>query len=79
MTDFIICRNCGTEEHAHLIDAKPEIGADENSDFTRMECIACYGPGWRPAASTSDFKLSVAPHLAPYYAAYAGRMGWTPQ
>lgn len=65
--DTIACHGCGRREHAELIDAKPQPGTDpETSDWTRLECVACYGPGWEPVGEGS-LDLSVRPDLKPYY------------
>lgn len=70
----IRCHKCGRVEDAHLIDGKPHPGADENSDFTRLECIACYGPGWLPTGGVEDIKRSVCPDLAPHYERFRQRL-----
>jgi hypothetical protein len=58
--DYFKCQRCGVREHIDLLDAKPSSG-DENDDFDRLECVACYGPGWCPASGTDDFKMSAVP------------------
>lgn len=75
MSDISYCRNCGVDEHIHLLDAKNPDG-DENGDFTVLECIACYGAGWLPTAGPSDFALSVAPRLRWRYRAWLLREKW---
>lgn len=45
-TDIFPCAACGKPTHIDDLDAKPQPGAGENSDFTRFECEACYGPGY---------------------------------
>jgi hypothetical protein len=74
MKDTALCMKCGTVEHLNLLDGKNP--SDENGDFTQIECIACYGPGWLPTSGPEDFKLSVAPALVAQYAAYLARAGW---
>lgn len=60
------CAACGITEHLNLLDAKPSSG-NENGDFDRLECVACYGPGWMPCGGAGDFALSVAPSLKALY------------
>lgn len=62
--DVAACQACGKPEHLHLLDAKDATGS---GDFERLECIACYGPGWAPCAM-EHLSLSVRPELAPVYA-----------
>lgn len=48
--DFHACHACGVPTHIDLLDAKPDDPADpDGSDWTRLECRPCYGPGWAPA------------------------------
>lgn len=47
-SDFLPCHGCGKLKHIDLIDGKPQLGGDENSGFSRLECEVCYGPGWIP-------------------------------
>ena len=43
------CRVCGRRFPYEVLDSKPETGADpETSDWTRLECATCYGPGYLP-------------------------------
>jgi hypothetical protein len=60
------CTKCGVTEHVNLLDGKSPDG-DEGSDFTLLECIACYGEGWCPTGGPEDFKKSVAPSLSHLY------------
>lgn len=69
MADTEKCMKCGVLEHIDLLDGKSPDG-DENGDFSRIECIACYGPGWCCADSGEDIRKSVAPSLAPHYERY---------
>ncbi|CAM5769871.1 hypothetical protein [Bosea minatitlanensis] len=47
--DHAACDCCGRIEHIDLLDAKPPAGGvPETADWSRLECIACYGPGWLP-------------------------------
>jgi len=64
------CTKCGIKEHLHLLDGKSPDG-NENGDFTAIECIRCYGPGWCPTGGVNDIALSVAPVLAPLYQEWA--------
>lgn len=68
--DLGTCTKCGIVEHLHLLDGKSPDG-DENSDFTAIECIQCYGPGWCPTGGVEDIALSVAPSLALHYQKWA--------
>lgn len=44
------CDACGTRTHIDLLDAKPNDPSDpDGSDWNRLECRPCYGPGWAPA------------------------------
>lgn len=48
--DHVACHACGRIEHIDLLDAKPDDPSNPaGSDWNRLECIACYGPGWLPA------------------------------
>lgn len=48
--DHATCDCCGRLEHIDLLDAKPdEPDNPQGCDWNRLECIACYGPGWLPA------------------------------
>lgn len=64
--EYFPCRTCGQSTHIDDLDAKPErrdvrkygsIGAagEAGADFTRLECRACYGPGWHPARSMDEW------------------------
>lgn len=68
MADTGHCAACGIEEHMHLLDGKRSPGNehDESADFDRLECVACYGPGWHPCA-VEHIALSVARRLTPFY------------
>jgi hypothetical protein len=67
------CDACGTSEHIHLLDSKPEPGVDpETADYTRLECIACYGPEWLPCAE-EHVGLSIRSDLAWHYHAWTLR------
>ena len=68
MSDIGTCSRI--EEHLHLLDGKSPDG-DENGDFTAIECIACYGPGWCPTGGVDGIKLSVAPKLTSLYQQWA--------
>lgn len=64
------CHGCGIAEHIHLLDAKPgtpERRVPRRPDFERLECIACYGPGWAPCGGANHLTLSVAPSLRSLY------------
>jgi hypothetical protein len=74
LRDYSHGRKCGIREHIHLLAAKPELGSDENSDFTRLECIGCYGAGFDLIA-LDHIKLSVAPKLATLYDNFAAQHG----
>lgn len=69
MTDTGKCAKCGIEEHIHLLDAKPSDGDWEGGEYDRLECVRCYGEGYELLA-LEHIKLSIAPELAPFYAAY---------
>lgn len=55
------CQGCNVREHLNLLDAKSST--DENGDFDRLYCVACYGPGWCPTGGSEDFALSIVPRL----------------
>ncbi len=61
-TSPIRCDGCGVEEAAELVDAKD----DGTGNFTVMQCIACYGPGY-DMLSEAHASLSRQPHLRPLY------------
>lgn len=42
-------------------------GGNANGDWTRCECIRCYGPGWLPANGGASIAKSVEPDLERYY------------
>lgn len=67
MTTSARCHACGRLEHIDLIDGKAPAGADpETADYDRLECIACYGPGWLPATHDA-FGLSINEELHGLY------------
>ena len=63
--EVLRCDACGKDENIALIDAKD----DGIGDFTRFECIACYGPDWEPMAMVY-LSQSIRPDLRPLYDAY---------
>lgn len=62
-SDVGTCTGCGRVENLDLLDGKD----DGTGDFTLLECVACYGPGWLPAVSL-DAHASVRPDLERDYA-----------
>lgn len=68
--DLCQCSYCGTTEHIHLLDG---VLTRAGNDTGKLACIACYpkgsGSSWCPL-NTEHFALSVAPKLAPLYAAW---------
>jgi hypothetical protein len=60
------CMKCGVPEHIHLLDAKAPPDDNEDSDFTVLECIRCYGPGWT-CMSLDHLRDSVALELRWHY------------
>lgn len=43
--DVFACHACGKLEHIDDLDGKD----DGTGEFTRLECAACYGPGYAKA------------------------------
>ena len=70
MNDLIRCTKCGRFEHGYLIDGKAYGDPAIEENWTGLECIECYGPGWSPVGGVEDLKLSVVPALAPFYEAW---------
>jgi hypothetical protein len=68
--DVIACDKCGKPEHLELLDSKD----DGSGNFTILQCVACYGPGWNPMA-TRSFSKSTRPDLAPLYNAWRNKHG----
>ncbi|WP_316196639.1 hypothetical protein [Bradyrhizobium sp. SZCCHNS3053] len=48
--DHFPCHSCGTPTHIDDLDGRPEPhnqpDPDGKTDWTRLECGACYGPGY---------------------------------
>jgi hypothetical protein len=66
--DVSKCTKCGVLERINLLDGKrPEGVIDENADFTELQCVSCYGPGWCPTGGDDDIAQSVH---APYALLY---------
>ncbi len=65
--DHAACDCCGRIEHIDLLDAKPDDPSNPaGCDWTRLECIACYGPGWVPAGFT-PFEGAICDEMAGLY------------
>lgn len=69
--DRATCDICGIAEDIHLLDGMLDAQERETGKFA---CIRCYpAPGeWAPTAE-SFIAVSIAPELAPLYAAYVKR------
>jgi hypothetical protein len=66
--DHVACHACGRVEHIDLLDAKPdEPDNPAGCDWNRLECIACYGPGWCPATVPDAFARSIRDDLHGLY------------
>ncbi len=51
MSNMGKCQACGRPTRLELLDAKPDDPSKpESCDWTRLECIDCYGEGWLPLA-----------------------------
>lgn len=65
--NFPACASCGRVEYIDLLDAKPDDPNNpESCDWNRLECIACYGPGWCPGGD-GDLSLSIREDLHGLY------------
>lgn len=65
--DHVACDACGRVEHIDLLDAKPDDPSNPvGCDWNRLECIACYGPGWLPGGD-GNTSVSICDELHGLY------------
>ena len=64
-TDEAKCRGCGKTFHIDQLDSKPELHVKkenwETTNWTRLECKDCYGPGFVYGAKFQHLNTVAAP------------------